>query len=46
MADEAERFSVGSTGSSTNAFGLFPVRAEELSANGFQAVVQIVLNGT
>jgi NAD(P)-dependent dehydrogenase (short-subunit alcohol dehydrogenase family) len=29
-----------------NASGLFPVRAEDLSANGFDAVIKIVLNGT
>lgn len=29
-----------------NASGLFPVKAEELSANGFDAVLKIVLNGT
>jgi NAD(P)-dependent dehydrogenase (short-subunit alcohol dehydrogenase family) len=29
-----------------NASGLFPVKAEELSANGFAAVIKIVLNGT
>jgi NAD(P)-dependent dehydrogenase (short-subunit alcohol dehydrogenase family) len=29
-----------------NASGLFPVKAEELSPNGFRAVVDIVLNGT
>lgn len=29
-----------------NASGLFPVKADELSANGFDAVIKIVLNGT
>jgi len=29
-----------------NASGLFPVKAEDLTANGFDAVIKIVLNGT
>lgn len=47
MFDRAEEF-LGSPvdGVVNNASGLFPVRAEELSANGFDAVLKIVLNGT
>jgi len=47
MFDRAEEFLGGpADGVVNNASGLFPVRAEELSANGFDAVLKIVLNGT
>ena len=46
MVDAAERRMGGVDGLVNNASGLFPVRAEELSAGGFRAVVQIVLNGS
>lgn len=46
MVDEAERVLGAVDGLVNNASGLFPVRAEALSANGFRAVVDIVLNGT
>lgn len=43
---EAERLLDGVDGLVNNASGLFPVRAEELSAGGFRAVTSIVLDGT
>jgi NAD(P)-dependent dehydrogenase (short-subunit alcohol dehydrogenase family) len=46
MFDESERLLGGVDGLVNNASGLFPVEAEKLSANGFDAVVTIVLNGT
>lgn len=46
MADEAERLMGGIDGLVNNASGLFPVRAEKLSPNGFRAVTDIVLQGT
>jgi NAD(P)-dependent dehydrogenase (short-subunit alcohol dehydrogenase family) len=46
MVDEAERVLGGVDGLVNNASGLFPVRAEKLSPNGFRAVTDIVLNGT
>jgi len=46
MFDEAERVLGGLDGLVNNASGLFPVRAEDLSPNGFGAVVRIVLDGT
>jgi NAD(P)-dependent dehydrogenase (short-subunit alcohol dehydrogenase family) len=46
MVDEAERVLGGVDGLVNNASGLFPVRAEKLSPNGFRAVTEIVLNGT
>ncbi|MGE3621680.1 MAG: SDR family oxidoreductase [Acidimicrobiia bacterium] len=46
MVDVAyERFG-GVDGLVNNASGLFPVHAEELSPNGFRAVIDIVLQGT
>src|SRR5690606_3253730 len=36
----------GVDGLVNNASGLFPIRAEDLSPNGFKAVVDIVLHGT
>ena len=47
LFDAAEEFLGGPVdGVVNNASGLFPVKAEELSANGFDAVLKIVLNGT
>jgi NAD(P)-dependent dehydrogenase (short-subunit alcohol dehydrogenase family) len=46
LADEAERLMGGVDGLVNNASGLFPVRAEKLSPNGFRAVTDIVLQGT
>lgn len=46
MVDEAERRLGRVDGLVNNASGLFPVRAENLSPNGFRSVVEIVLNGT
>jgi NAD(P)-dependent dehydrogenase (short-subunit alcohol dehydrogenase family) len=46
MVETAEDVLSGVDGLVNNASGLFPVAAEELSANGFRAVVQIVLNGS
>jgi len=47
LFDSAEEFLGGPVdGVVNNASGLFPVKAEELSANGFDAVLKIVLNGT
>jgi NAD(P)-dependent dehydrogenase (short-subunit alcohol dehydrogenase family) len=46
MFDEAERLLGTVDGLVNNASGLFPVEAENLSANGFDAVIKIVLNGT
>jgi NAD(P)-dependent dehydrogenase (short-subunit alcohol dehydrogenase family) len=46
MFDEAEEAIGPVDGLVNNASGLFPVRAEALSANGFRSVVDIVLNGT
>ncbi len=46
MIDAAEESLGGVDGLVNNASGLFPVRAEQLSPNGFRAVVDIVLNGT
>jgi len=46
MVEEAERVLGGVDGLVNNASGLFPVRAERLSPNGFRAVTEIVLNGT
>jgi len=45
MADDAERLFGTVHGLVNNASGLFPVHAENLSANGFNAVLQIALNG-
>lgn len=46
MVDAAEERLGGVDGLVNNASGLFPVRAERLSANGFRAVTEIVLNGS
>lgn len=46
MVGEAERMLGSVDGLVNNASGLFPVRAERLSPNGFRAVVDVVLNGT
>jgi NAD(P)-dependent dehydrogenase (short-subunit alcohol dehydrogenase family) len=46
MFEESERLLGAVDGLVNNASGLFPVKAEELSANGFDAVIKIVLNGT
>lgn len=46
MFDEATNLLDAVDGLVNNASGLFPVKAEELSANGFDAVIKIVLNGT
>jgi hypothetical protein len=46
LFDRAEELLGGVDGVVNNASGLFPVRAEELSPNGFDAVIKIVLNGT
>ena len=46
MLDAAERSLGQVDGLVNNASGLFPVKAEELSPNGFQAVTNIVLNGS
>jgi NAD(P)-dependent dehydrogenase (short-subunit alcohol dehydrogenase family) len=46
LFDRADELLGGVDGVVNNASGLFPVRAEELSPNGFDAVVKIVLNGT
>ncbi len=46
MFDESERLLGAVDGLVNNASGLFPVEAENLSANGFDAVIKIVLNGT
>lgn len=46
MVDQAEEALGRVDGLVNGASGLFPIRAEELSPNGFRAVVQIILNGT
>ncbi|MGI5508466.1 SDR family oxidoreductase [Streptomyces sp. CA-106131] len=47
LVDRAEEWLGGPVdGLVNNASGLFPVKAEELSPRGFEAVVRIVLNGT
>lgn len=46
LFDRAEELLGGVDGLVNNASGLFPVQAEDLSPNGFDAVVRIVLNGT
>jgi hypothetical protein len=46
LFDRAEDLLGGIDGLVNNASGLFPVQAEKLSANGFDAVLKIVLNGT
>jgi NAD(P)-dependent dehydrogenase (short-subunit alcohol dehydrogenase family) len=46
LFDRAEELLGAVDGLVNNASGLFPVKAEELSANGFDAVIKIVLNGT
>jgi hypothetical protein len=46
LFDRAEELLGQVDGVVNNASGLFPVQAEELSANGFDAVIKIVLNGT
>lgn len=46
MVDAAEDRLGGVDGLVNNASGLFPVRAEALSPNGFSAVVRTVLDGT
>jgi len=46
MLDAAEEALGGVDGLVNNASGLFPVRAERLTSNGFRAVVDIVLQGT
>jgi NAD(P)-dependent dehydrogenase (short-subunit alcohol dehydrogenase family) len=46
MFDRADELLEGVDGLVNNASGLFPVKAEQLSANGFDAVIKIVLNGT
>jgi NAD(P)-dependent dehydrogenase (short-subunit alcohol dehydrogenase family) len=45
MVDEATARMGGVDGLVNNASGLFPIRAEDLTPNGFRAVVEIVLNG-
>ena len=46
LIDSAEEQLGQVDGLVNNASGLFPVKAEELSSNGFEAVIRIVLNGT
>ncbi|MCZ7526682.1 MAG: SDR family oxidoreductase [Acidimicrobiia bacterium] len=46
MVDAAEAALGHVDGLVNNASGLFPVHAEQLSPNGFRAVVEIVLHGT
>ncbi|WP_433496609.1 SDR family oxidoreductase [Sphaerimonospora sp. CA-214678] len=46
MADAAGELLGAVDGLVNNASGLFPIRAEELTPNGFNSVIQIVLNGT
>ena len=46
MVDEATELLGAVDGLVNNASGLFPVHAEDLSPNGFDAVIRIVLNGT
>lgn len=46
LFDRAETLLRGVDGLVNNASGLFPIKAEELTANGFDAVLKIVLNGT
>lgn len=46
LIDSAEELLGQVDGLVNNASGLFPVKAEELSANGFESVIKIVLNGT
>ena len=46
MVDAAEEHLGGVDGLVNNASGLFPVHGEDLSPNGFRAVVEIVLQGT
>ena len=46
MLDTAEELLGRVDGLVNNASGLFPVKAEELSSKGFDAVIKIVLNGT
>ncbi|MGI5159159.1 SDR family oxidoreductase [Microbispora sp. CA-102843] len=46
MADEAAELLGAVDGLVNNASGLFPVKAEDLTPNGFNSVIQIVLNGT
>jgi hypothetical protein len=46
MVDTAEQMLESVDGLVNNASGLFPIKAEELSPNGFQAVTSIVLNGS
>ncbi|WP_405151048.1 SDR family oxidoreductase [Sphaerisporangium sp. NBC_01403] len=46
MADEATELLGAVDGLVNNASGLFPVKAEKLTSNGFDSVIKIVLNGT
>jgi NAD(P)-dependent dehydrogenase (short-subunit alcohol dehydrogenase family) len=46
MLNRAEETMGGVDGLVNNASGLFPIRAEQLTPNGFRAVVDTVLNGT
>lgn len=46
MVDEATDLLGAVDGLVNNASGLFPVKAEQLTANGFDSVIKIVLNGT
>lgn len=46
MADTATDLLGEVDGLVNNASGLFPIKAEDLTPNGFNAVVRIVLNGT
>ncbi len=46
LFDQVGELLDGVDGLVNNASGLFPIRAEELTPNGFDAVIKIVLNGT
>jgi NAD(P)-dependent dehydrogenase (short-subunit alcohol dehydrogenase family) len=46
MVDQAAELLGEVDGLVNNASGLFPVKAEELTPGGFEAVIRIVLNGT
>ncbi|MGW1089184.1 SDR family oxidoreductase [Streptomyces sp. NPDC002596] len=46
LLDQATELLGAVDGLVNNASGLFPVKAEDLTANGFDAVIKIVLNGT
>lgn len=46
LFDQAEELLGSVDGVVNNASGLFPIKAEELTPNGFDAVLKIVLNGS